>query len=106
MLIHLANLSPTVDEQQVAELFARFGAVLSLELKWRRYLGRITGTAIIEMFTADALTAINSLKGLRLQRRRLYITPMLENRVRSAPAARAVLAWELARRNNAGRVFP
>lgn len=76
MKLHVTNLAPRVTEDQLRQVFGQFGQVLSLDVKWSQSLGRASGTAVIEMYAADALAAARSLNGRPLRQRHIYITPM------------------------------
>ena len=76
MKLHVANLSPRVDEDELKRLFGRYGEVASISLSRSRQLGRATGTAVVEMLPADAMAAARELNGRPFHNRHLYITPL------------------------------
>lgn len=62
--IYVGNLSYNMDDQQLAEIFAAFGAVESAKIVTDRETGRSKGFAFIEMATdTEASTAIQQLNG-------------------------------------------
>ena len=76
MKLHVANLSPSVSEHHLQELFSRFGPILDIKIFWSHSLGRACGTGVIEMHTAQALAAAKGLNGRPFRHRRLYVTPL------------------------------
>src|SRR4051812_8697891 len=76
MKIHVGNLSPKVTQEELNELFAKYGKVKSCELEWTRRAGRSGGKAILEMNLTEAMTAAKQLNGRPFRSRRLYITLM------------------------------
>jgi len=95
MRLHVANLSPKITEEHLKQAFSRYGQVFSVELKWFRSAGRVSGTAIIEMGIIDGMAAAKDLNHKAFRSRRLYITLMsepgfIENRsVKQRPEQRA-----------------
>ena len=80
MKLHIANLSPKVTEQQLEQLFAPFGKVLSIELNWVETAGRTAGSAVVEMHATEAMAAVKDINGRAFRNRRLYITPINESK--------------------------
>src|SRR6516162_1985498 len=61
--IYVGNLPFTADENQVRTLFAQHGTVESVNVIMDRDTGRPRGFAFVEMSSADASRAIQSLNG-------------------------------------------
>ena len=62
--IYIGNLSYTMDDQSLGDLFAQFGQVESARIVTDRESGRSKGFAFVEMASdADAATAISKLNG-------------------------------------------
>jgi RNA recognition motif-containing protein len=80
MRLHVANLSPKVTEQQLQQLFAPFGQVLNIQVNWVETAGRTAGSAIVEMHSTEAMAAITELNGRAFRNRRLYITPISDDK--------------------------
>ena len=74
--LHIANLSDRVSETQLNEHFGRYGEVLKIEVVWARSLGRIVGSAVIEMPFGEGIAAARELNGKPFRGRSLYITIM------------------------------
>jgi len=78
MRLHIANLSPRINEAQLKQLFGKFGEILRIELSWVKIANRTSGNAVIEMHPADALAAAKALNGHAFRNRKLYISPIAE----------------------------
>jgi RNA recognition motif-containing protein len=76
--IFVSNLSPEVDEEQIRELFIRYGEVHSVNLLTHRKTGKSRGICFIEMNQDDADAAIQALDGKDLEGRELYVRFMEE----------------------------
>jgi len=61
--IYVGNLPWSATEEQVQNLFAEYGAVLSVKLVNDRETGRARGFGFVEMEDADAAKAIEALEG-------------------------------------------
>ncbi|MCQ2444500.1 MAG: RNA-binding protein [Mailhella sp.] len=61
--IYVGNLPWSATEEQVKDLFAEYGAVLSVKLVNDRETGRARGFGFVEMEDADAAKAIEALEG-------------------------------------------
>lgn len=85
--LHVTNLAPHVTEGQLRELFERFGMVFGLKLSWSSRLGRVSGSAVIEMNETTAAQAAKELNGRAFRHRRIYIT-LMHNRPPAPQQAR------------------
>ncbi len=59
--IYVGNLPWSANEEQVEELFAEFGPVLSVKLVSDRETGRARGFGFVEMDDAEAIAAVEAL---------------------------------------------
>ncbi len=59
--IYVGNLPWSANEEQVEELFAEFGQVLSVKLVSDRETGRARGFGFVEMDDAEAIAAVEAL---------------------------------------------
>ena len=59
--IFVGNLSPAVNDAQLEQLFATFGAVHSAQVVTDRFSGASRGFGFVEMSDADAASAIQKL---------------------------------------------
>ena len=59
--IYVGNLPWSATEEQVQDLFAEYGKVLSVQLISDRDTGRARGFGFVEMEDADATTAVEAL---------------------------------------------
>lgn len=71
--IYVGNLPFTADEAQVRALFAQHGTVESVSLINDRDTGRPRGFGFVEMSSADAARAIQSLNGTEMGGRQLKV---------------------------------
>jgi RNA recognition motif-containing protein len=68
--LYVSNLPPSITEERLAEMFARFGTVLSVKLKRDAVTGVKCRYGFIEMkTTAEARLAANALNATRLESR-------------------------------------
>lgn len=73
--IYVGNLSFSMDDQAVADIFAEFGNVESARIITDRDTGRSKGFGFVEMSTdAEAEAAINGLNGREVSGRALNIS--------------------------------
>lgn len=73
--IYVGNLSFSVDDQTLGDLFAQFGQVDSARVITDRETGRSKGFAFVEMATdTDATTAIEKLNGSDFSGRALNVS--------------------------------
>src|SRR5215813_5687736 len=79
MRLHIANLSPKINEAQLKQLFGKYGEILKIELSWVKIANRTSGNALIEMHPADALAAARALNGHAFRNRKLYIFPIADS---------------------------
>ena len=61
--IFVSNLSPEVDEEQIRELFIRYGEIYSLNIITHHKTGKSKGICFVEMNPDDADDAIKALDG-------------------------------------------
>ncbi len=81
MKVFVSGLPLSATEEQLAELFVRFGAVLAVNVVRDRYTNRSRGYGFVEMAHADAAqAAIEALKGHMMDGRRLLVTEARGNR--------------------------
>lgn len=71
--IYVGNLPFSADESQVRTLFAQHGTVESVNVIMDRDTGRPRGFAFVEMNSADASRAIQSLNGYSMEGRALRV---------------------------------
>lgn len=71
--IYVGNLPWSATEEQVQDLFAEYGSVLSVKLVSDRDTGRARGFGFVEMEDADAINAIAALDGKEFEGRALRI---------------------------------
>jgi RNA recognition motif-containing protein len=71
--IYVGNLPFSADETQVRALFAQHGTVESVNVIMDRDTGRPRGFAFVEMSSADASRAIQSLNGYSMEGRALRV---------------------------------
>ena len=71
--IYVGNLPWSANEEQVQDLFAEYGSVLSVKLVSDRDTGRARGFGFVEMEDADAINAIAALDGKEFEGRALRI---------------------------------
>jgi cold-inducible RNA-binding protein len=73
--LYVGNLSFSVDSDQLANIFAEFGAVESANVITDRETGRSKGFAFVEMAAeAEAQTAIEKLNGAELSGRAMNVS--------------------------------
>ena len=73
MSMYVGNLPFSADQTSLQSLFAPFGEVLSARVMSDRDTGRSRGFGFVEMETAQAKTAIDSLNGTDMGGRTLRI---------------------------------
>jgi len=74
MNIYVGNLNIEVNEEQLRDLFQRFGQVQKVRLMKDKYSGVSMGTAFIEMLNdRDSMKAINGLNNFNLQGRKIVV---------------------------------
>ena len=71
--IYVGNLSYSSSEEDVRQLFAAYGEVLSCSLPTERDTGRARGFGFVEMSNEDAQRAISALDGQDLGGRNLRV---------------------------------
>ncbi len=76
--IYVGNLPYSASENDVRELFAQYGEVLSVRLITDRDTGRAKGFGFVEMNGNDADNAIEALNGLAYGGRNLRVNEALE----------------------------
>jgi RNA recognition motif-containing protein len=75
MKVFVSGLPLSATEEQLAELFVPFGAVLAVKVVRDRYTNRSRGYGFVEMAKADAAqAAIAALSGHEIEGRRLLVT--------------------------------
>ena len=76
--IFVSNLSPEVDEEQIRELFIRYGEIYSLNLITQYKTGKSKGICFVEINPDDADDAIKALDGRELEGREIYVRLLKE----------------------------
>ena len=76
MKLHLGNLSPEVTEEDIKEIFGKYGPIVSIELEWSRKSSRTVQAVLLEMHVDCALNAVREWTGRVLHNRPLAITLM------------------------------
>ena len=76
MRLYVGNLPVNTDNEQLRELFARCGQVISAEVVVDKYSGRSRGFGFVEMETEDGgRAAISELHSLHMGGRKLTVSP-------------------------------
>ena len=76
MNIYVGNLSYSVKEQDLEDLFAEFGAITSVKLITDTHSGRSKGFAFVEMAeSASGEEAIAALDGTEYEGRKIVVNP-------------------------------
>ena len=78
--IYVGNLPWSATEEQVQDLFAEYGSVLSVKLVSDRDTGRARGFGFVEMNEDDARNAISALNGVEFEGRALRVNQAEEKR--------------------------
>jgi len=79
--VFVSSLPLSATEEQLAELFVPFGAVLAVKVIRDKYTGKSRGYGFVEMAHAeDAERAIETLRGHEMEGRRLLVTEARGNR--------------------------
>ena len=76
--IYVGNLPFSASEDEVSQLFSRYGAVHSVNLINDRETGRPRGFGFVEMDQDDALSAIQALNGTDMGGRTLRVNEARE----------------------------
>ena len=71
--LYVGNLSYSVDDQQLNDLFSKVGPVVSATVLKDRYSGRSRGFGFVEMEEKDAQKAIKELDGKEFEGRKLVV---------------------------------
>ena len=72
--IYVGNISFTTSEDQLSDLFAQYGTVISSNIITDRYSGRSRGFGFVEMEEADAAdAAVSALNGQEFDGRALRV---------------------------------
>ncbi len=73
--LYVGNLSYNIDDNQLSELFAQFGKVLSTKVITDRESGRSKGFGFVEMSTdEEAQKAIENLNETELEDRKIIVS--------------------------------
>ena len=81
MKVFVSSLPLSATEEQLAELFVPFGAVLAVNVVRDRYTNRSRGYGFVEMASNDAAqTAIAALSGRLMEGRKLLVTEARQSR--------------------------
>jgi RNA recognition motif-containing protein len=74
MNIYVGNISTTVSEDQLRDLFSQFGQVTSVKLIKDKFTGDARGFAFVEMASnEEGLNAISKANGVELSGQRLRV---------------------------------
>jgi len=77
--IYVGNINYASTEEQLADLFAQFGSVVSVDIIVDRFSGQSKGFGFVEMENeSDAQNAIESLNGRELDGRQLRVNEAKE----------------------------
>ena len=76
--IFISNLSPGLDEEQIRELFIRYGEVHSLNLITHHKTGKSKGVCFVDMNPDDADTVIKALDGKDFKGQKIYLRLLKE----------------------------
>ena len=71
--LYVGNLSYSVGDQQLNDLFSKVGPVVSATVLKDRYSGRSRGFGFVEMEEKDAQKAIKELDGKEFEGRKLVV---------------------------------
>lgn len=80
--IYCGNLAFNVTEEDIKELFSRFGEVRSITLVTDRYTGKFRGFGFVEMDQQDAEEAIKELNNMEFHGRNLKVNEARERKER------------------------
>ena len=80
--LYVGNLPYSATENEIEEIFRQFGTVHSIKLITDRETGRPRGFCFVEMDTAEADAATNSLDGTEFGGRQLRVNEARERRPR------------------------
>jgi RNA recognition motif-containing protein len=83
MTIYVGNLNFKSTEQDIKQLFERYGEVSSVKLVMDRETGRPRGFGFVEMDTELGATAIEALNGTEFNGRNLKVHEAFEKRERT-----------------------
>lgn len=72
--VYVGNMNYSTQEQQLRDLFAQYGEVLSVNIIVDRYTGKAKGFGFVEMNTdEEARAAIEALNGFEFMARQLRV---------------------------------
>lgn len=83
MNIYVGNLSYSLEEDDIRDVFAEYGSVESVKLIMDRATGRKRGFGFVEMNDADGENAIENLNGKEVSGRTLVVNQAKEREQRS-----------------------
>lgn len=84
--LYVGNLSYSVTQEQLADLFAQHGNVVSAKVIIDQYTGSSKGFGFVQMETAEAgESAIRALNGMKMANRELRVNVALEKDNRDRP---------------------
>ncbi len=63
MNIYVSNLPPSINEEQIRELFSRYGVVIDIHISMDKLSGVANGGAYVRMNNEEAQNAIDHLNG-------------------------------------------
>jgi cold-inducible RNA-binding protein len=82
--IYVGNMSYSIDEQALNEMFGAYGPIVSTKVIQDQFTGKSKGFAFVEMEKEeDALSAISALNGKEVAGRALKVNEALDNPRRS-----------------------
>jgi cold-inducible RNA-binding protein len=78
--IYVGNMSYSIDEQALNEMFGAYGPIVSTKVIQDQFTGKSKGFAFVEMENEeDALSAISALNGKEVSGRSLKVNEALDN---------------------------
>lgn len=77
--IYVGNMSYSINESKLNEMFAEFGAVTSVKVIEDQFTGKSKGFAFVEMENEEeAMAAINALNGKEISGRELKVNEAMD----------------------------
>lgn len=74
--IYVGNLPPNASEDDIRNLFSKWGTVKSLKLAFNPRTGKFSGYGFVEMMDGEARIAAHELDGVRLNGYSLFVTSL------------------------------
>ena len=75
--IYVGNLPPNSSEEDLRNLFSKWGTVQSLKLIFNPRSGKFSGYGFVEMKDGEARIAARELDGIKLNGHSLFVTSLI-----------------------------